>query len=102
MNDYEDKIRRLTSNQAKALSAVVSGTASGNVVSSTYISNATGLTNRALGGTISALERNDFIQPLGREDRQFKWELSDPILVKARDKDPKGLKEILKKVAGEE
>ena len=61
----EAKVRRLTPNQAKALKAVITGTASGIAVTGTYISNATGLTANAVGGTVSALERNDLIQPLG-------------------------------------
>jgi len=97
----EDKIRRLTQNQAKALSAVVSGTVSAPTVSTSYISNATGLTGRSLGGTVSALERNNFIQPLGRANREFNWELSDPDIKEARDKEPEKVKDILNKVAGE-
>ena len=96
----EDKIRRLTQNQAKALSAVVSGTVSAPTVSTSYISTATGLTGRSLGGTVSALERNNLIQPLGRADREFNWELSDPDIREARDKEPEKVKEILDKVAG--
>lgn len=97
----EEKIRRLTENQARALKAVVEGTASGDAVTGTYISNATGLTANALGGTVSALERNDFIQPLGRDGRQFKWELEDQDLIKAQSEDPRGLNNILSRVAGE-
>lgn len=100
--DAEFKLRRLTPNQAKVLKVVVVGTTSGVPVSGAYISNATGLTANALGGTVSALERNDFIQPLGRENRQFKWELGDPDLITAREEDSKALTNILSRIAGED
>jgi len=71
-------------------------------VTGTYISTATGLTANALGGTVSALERNDFIQPLGKEERQFKWELGDPDIITARQEDSKALINIVSRVAGDE
>ena len=98
----ETKIRRLTKNQAKALKAVIVGTSAGIPVTGTYISTATGLTANALGGTVSALERNDFIQPLGKEERQFKWELGDPDIITARQEDSKALINIVSRVAGDE
>lgn len=99
----EDKIRRLTQNQAKVLNAIVAGTATLKFVSTAYISNATGLTGRALGGTVSALERNNFIQPLGRNNRQFNWELYDPELKQfIQKKHQKQIfDEILNKISGE-
>lgn len=98
----ELKIRRLTSNQAKALRAIISipGTAISNpTASGVYISDRTGLQGNSLGGTVSALERNGIIQPLGREERQFNWELRDPDFVKSAASEPEVLIELLDKVA---
>lgn len=100
--DAELKVRRLTSNQAKALKAIIFPPSNfTTVVSGTYISTASGLTGNALGGTVSALERSGTIQPFGREGRQFNWELADSDLIKAKQEDPKNLKDILNRVAGE-
>lgn len=100
--DAELKVRRLTPNQAKALKAIVFPPSNiGTVVSGTYISIASGLAGNSLGGTISALERSGTIQPFGREGRQFNWELTDPDLKKARQEDPKILKEMISRIAGD-
>ncbi|MBI2338414.1 hypothetical protein HYU95_04490 [Candidatus Daviesbacteria bacterium] len=100
--DAESKVRRLTSNQAKVLKAIVFPPSNvGTVVSGTYISTASGLTGNALGGTVSALERSGTIQPFGREKRQFNWELIDPDLKEAKQRDPRTLKDLLKRIAGD-
>ena len=65
----EKKLRRLTSNQAVALKTFI--------LQPTAVSGATGYSGQSLGGTVSALERNGFIEPFGRRDRQFRWEISD-------------------------
>lgn len=98
----EDKIRRLTQNQAKALQALISApTTSNPVASGTYISNASGLRGNSFGGTVSALERNGTIQPIGREGRQFNWELTDPDLKQAQQKDRETLLAMLKRITKE-
>lgn len=99
----EKKIRKLSMNQAKALKAVVFPTITnlGAAVPGSYISLASGLTQNALGGTVSALERNNIISPLGREARQYNWELTDPDLKQAKQEDPKTLMDMLNSIAGE-
>lgn len=98
----EEKIRKLTFNQAKALKAIAFPVNSnfGAAIPGSYVSSATGLTQNALGGTVSALERNDMIMPLGREGRQYNWELVDPDVLNARKEDPAALLDILNKVSG--
>lgn len=97
----EEKIRRLTQNQAKVLKAVISSPPNVGSVTTRFISNASGLRANELGGTVSALERNDLIQPLGRDGRTFNWELSDPDLIKARKEDQKSLLNILGRITGD-
>jgi hypothetical protein len=70
--ETENKLRRLTSNQASALKTFITKPMA--------TSGATGYSGQSLGGTVSALTRTGFIEPLGREGRQFRWELSDPDL----------------------
>ncbi len=65
----ENKLRRLSPKQAKALNTFIT--------IPTAASGATGYSGQSLGGTVSALERNGFIEPFGREDRQLRWEISD-------------------------
>ena len=55
-----------------------------------------------MGGTVSALERNDLISPLGRDNRQYNWELTDPDLKKAKQEDAKTLEDLLSRIIGEE
>lgn len=99
----EQKIRNLTQNQAKVLKTIIfpKNQNLGSVIPGSYISLATGLRENSLGGTVSALERNDIISPLGREDRQYNWELTDPDLKQAKQEDPKTLKDMINRIAGE-
>lgn len=100
----EEKVRKLTQNQAKVLKAVAFPSPDmsfGTAVPGSYVSAATGLTQNALGGTVSALQRNEIIMPLGRDGRQYNWELVDPDVLKARQEDPVSLSEILNKISGE-
>lgn len=100
--DAELKVRRLTSNQAKALKAIVfPSNTIGSVVSGAYVSLASGLRGNELGGTVSALERSNMIQPFGREGRQFNWELTDPDIVQAKEEDPKTLIGLLNKIGSD-
>lgn len=104
MNKHaEGKVRKLTVNQAKVLKAIAfpSNQNLGTAVQGSYVSLATGLTQNALGGTVSALERNDIIMPLGREGRQYNWELVDRDLLEARKNEPETLLELLNKVSGD-
>lgn len=98
------KVRRLTKNQAKALKAIAFPISklAGSAIPGTYVSLASGLRGNELGGTVSALERSNIIQPFGREGRQFNWELTDPDLIQAKKEDPKTLIKILGKLAGED
>jgi len=99
----ELRVRRLTSNQAKALKAIVFAPSNlGSAISGAYISTASGLTGNALGGTVSALERSGTIQPFGREGRQFNWELIDSGLKQAKQEDPMILMDILNRIASKE
>ena len=99
----EEKIRKLTQNQAKVLKAVMFPNINvGTVVPGSYISGASGLRQNALGGTVSALERNDIISPFGRDNRQYNWELTDADLITAKEEDPKTLKNMLNRIAGED
>jgi len=99
----EKKVRNLTQNQAKVLKTIVfPSTNIGSIVPGSYISGASGLRQNSLGGTVSALERNDIISPLGREDRQYNWELTDPDLKQAKQEDPKTLMDLLNRITGEE
>ncbi len=99
-NGAEAKIRKLSQNQAKALKAIVSFPVNkGSVVPGAYVSNASGLSANALGGTVSALARNNFIQPLGRNSRQFNWELVDPDLIQAKKDNSKELLNLIDKIA---
>lgn len=98
----ELRVRKLTQNQAKALKAIISAPSTNFIVSGTYISTASGLRGNALGGTVSALERNGTIQPFGREERQFNWELTDPDLIQAKKEDPKTLIKMLGQIVGED
>lgn len=93
----ENKVRRLTINQAKVLKAIAfpSNQNFGTAVPTNDVSLASGLSQNSLGGTISALERNDLIMPFGREGRQYNWELVDPDLVRAKKEDPETLKQML-------
>lgn len=97
----EYKIRRLTQKQAKVLKAIISSPNGGIIVPGAYISNATGLRGNELGGTVSALERNDIIQPFGREGRQYNWELIDQDLIQAKKEDSDGLSTLLNRIVGE-
>lgn len=97
----EEKVRRLTQNQARVLKAVVAPPANMVSAGTSFISTATGLRANELGGTVSALKRNELIQPLGRDGRTFNWELSDPDLKKARDEDPQSLQNLLSQVSGD-
>lgn len=97
----EKKVRRLTQNQARVLRAIVSTPVSMISVGTSFISTATGLRANELGGTVSALERNGFIQPLGRNGRTFNWELSDSDLKEARDENPQSLQNLLSQVSGD-
>lgn len=97
----ELKVRKLSQNQAKVLEAIISSPSPNFVVSGTYISTASGLRENALGGTVSALERNGTIQPFGREGRQFNWELTDPDLIQAKKEDPKTLLDLIGRISGE-
>lgn len=98
----EEKVRKLTQNQAKVLKTIIFPTYKlGSVIPGSYISTASGLRQNALGGTVSALERNDLISPLGRENRQYNWELTDNDLIDAKREDPKTLADLLNKIAGE-
>src|SRR3989338_6123354 len=100
----EEKIRKLTQNQAKVLKAVAfpsSNIGFGTAIPGSYVSNATGLTQNALGGTVSALQRNEIIMPLGREGRMYNWELVDPDLINAKNEDAKTLKNMLYVISGE-
>lgn len=75
----EKKLKRLTSKQASALKTFI--------LEPGALSGATGYSGRELGGTLSSLERNGFIEPFGREERQYKWEISDLDLISdVRDK----------------
>lgn len=96
----ELKVRKLSQNQAKVLQAMVTVPYTSFVVPGTYISTASGLQGNALGGTVSALERNGTIQPFGRDGRQFNWELTDPDLRQAQQEDPKTLLNMLTTIAG--
>jgi len=96
----ELKVRKLTQNQARVIQAMVSVPYANFVVPGTYISTASGLQGNALGGTVSALERNGFIQPFGRDGRQFNWELIDPDLIQAHQEDSKTLLNMLTAIAG--
>ncbi|MEK7124337.1 MAG: hypothetical protein AAB877_01445 [Patescibacteria group bacterium] len=95
----EEKARRLSQNQARALKAMVSFPSNAGSVSTSFISNASGLRANELGGTVSALERNGFIQPIGRVGRTYNWELSDPDIIEAKKDDKKSLIEILNRVS---
>ena len=97
----EKKVRRMTQNQARVLRAIVSTPANMVSVGTSFISTATGLRANELGGTVSALERNGLIQPLGKDGRTFNWELSDFDLKKARDEDPQSLRDMLSRVSGD-
>ena len=99
----ENKIRRLSQNQAKVLKEIISysSTVAGTVVPGSYISNASGISGNMLGGTVSALQRNDIIQPFGREERQFNWELTDPDLIQGYKEDPDTLIKLINRIAGE-
>lgn len=97
----ENKVRRLTQNQARVLRVIVSPPVNTVSVGTSFISTATGLRANELGGTVSALKRNSFIQPLGRDGRTFNWELSDPDLKEARDEDPQSLQNLLSQVSGD-
>jgi len=99
----ELKVRKLSQNQAKALKAIIfpNNQNFGTAIPGSYISLATGLKHNALGGTVSALTRNEIISPLGKEDRQYNWELTDPDLIQAKNEDPETLLEMLKKIGGE-
>lgn len=100
----EEKVRKLTQNQAKVLEAITfpSNQSFGTVVPGSYVSLATGLSQNGLGGTVSALQRNDIIMPIGRDGRQYNWELVDLDLIKAREEDPDALKHLLRRVSGED
>lgn len=68
----EENLRSLTSRQAGALVTLIEEAGS--------LSGAIGLSGRPLGGILSALSRKSLIKPLGREKRQFRWEIGDPDL----------------------
>lgn len=68
----EKKLKRLSTRQAQALGTFI------NIPKAS--SGATGYSRQSLGGTVSALTRTGFIEPFGREGRQFRWEISDPDL----------------------
>ncbi|GEM_PF-3446869 len=99
----EDKVRRLTTNQARALKAIVFPTVTETVgtVSGASISVASGISGTMLGGTISSLERNNIIRPMGRDGRVFRWELTDNDLIEAKKTDPVTLHDLITKVGGE-
>ena len=61
-NSKDMKVRRLTKNQAITLL---------NIVNKEPFK----LNKNSLGGSLSALERNGFIVPLGRVGRNLNWEL---------------------------
>ena len=99
----EEKVRKLTQNQAKVLKAVIfPNTNIGSIVPGSYISGASGLTQNALGGTVSALQRNDIISPIGRDNRQYNWELIDKDLIVAKKEDPDALRNMLNRITGED
>lgn len=99
----EEKIRKLTQNQAKVLKTMMfpNNHSLGSVIPGSYISLSTGLRENSLGGTVSALIRNDMISPLGRDNRQYNWELTDSDLKQAKQEDPKTLHDMLNRIAGE-
>ena len=100
----EQKIRNLTQRQAKVLKTIMfpNNSALGSVIPGSYISLETGLRENSLGGTVSALERNNIISPLGRENRQYNWELADPDLKQAKQEDPETLMDMLNRITGVE
>lgn len=89
----EKKIRRLTKNQAVALETFITlpSAASG----------ATGMMGPSLGGTVSSLERSGIIQPIGREGRQFNWEIVDPDISHDAEKNRKEVLELIKRISGD-
>ena len=70
----EKKLRSLSVKQADALKTFILRPA--------ISSGATGYNGRSLGGIISSLHRNGLIDPLGKENRQFRWEIADENLKK--------------------
>lgn len=103
----EEKLRRLTKNQAKVLKTMIfppnfpKDLSVNATISGSYISNASGYSGNMLGGTVSSLERNDLIQPFGKEGRKFNWQVTDLDLLKAKEEDPKTLQEWLEQLSGE-
>lgn len=89
--ELEQKLRRLTPNQAGALSALILNPMS--------LSGIVGKKGKELGGILSALARNDLIQPIGREARQYRWEIADDRLKRGLKIDYQGVLKLLKQVA---
>ena len=87
----EKKLRRLTPKQAKALRTFILEPAA--------VSGATGYSGQILGGVVSALTRSGFIEPFGREERQFRWEVSDPDLKNDLEKNRDEVLTLLNKLA---
>ena len=92
MNQKTDELlRRLTKNQAEALKTFITKPSAA--------SGATGMRGPTLGGTMSALERSGLLKPLGRENRQFKWEIGNQNLAEDLEKDRKEILELLERIS---
>lgn len=89
--EIEQKIRRLTPNQAAALSTLILNPMS--------LSGIVGKKGKGLGGIMSALARNGLIQPIGREARQYRWEITDEYLKRSLKSDYRGVLKLLKQIA---
>lgn len=89
--EIEQKLRRLTSNQAAALSALILNPMS--------LSGTVGKKGKGLGGIMSALVRNGLIQPIGREARQYRWEIADDHLKRNLKSDYRAVIKLLKQIA---
>lgn len=88
----EEKLRRLTRNQAKALTTFITKPSAA--------SGATGLRGPMLGGTMSALERAGTVSPLGKEGRQFRWEITDPDIAEDLQENRKEIIDLLERISG--
>lgn len=91
----EKKLRKLSPKQAYALSSIITSRAacaSGSAIP---------LNNQSLGGVMSALQRNNYIAPLGfdPEKRQYRWEVVDEDMKKDKEKNPDSLNMLLRKIA---
>ena len=86
----EEKIRRLTQNQANALKTYV--------VKPTATSLATVYSGRSSGGVHSSLERLGILGPAGREGRNIRWQIIDPDISKDVGENRKEIIDLIDKI----